>query len=146
MLCLQVQWQVPVNNLTILSNTLITDLISSYSCYQWPARKTVANQIATSSYIHLNEYLHSVKCGPLKDYDFQKSTWLYCGGSWWLSPFSKRRHRVFFMYHIALNSMNLLFHTLYIANNQAVFEKNPNCLIIHQYLISENDSRALILL
>ena len=40
----------------------------------------------------------------------------------------------------------VLFCTLCIANNQAISDENSSCLIIHLFLNTEDDSRALILL
>ena len=61
---------------------------------------------------------------------------LYCGGSWWLSPLSK------WSLNYLLNCSQLDEFVLFHA--QAVSDELSSCLIIHQFLNPEDDSRALI--
>ena len=78
----------------------------------------------------------------------QKRTWHYCGGLWLLSSIIIKFESL--KYLLVPNCFRLdefvLFCTLCIANNQAISDENSSCLIIHLFLNTEDDSRALILL
>ena len=146
-LCLQVQWTEPTNNMTILSNIPISDHLIRVQTTVISDRqeRTRGIQTVNSSYTWLKScFQWSVDlCRTMVT---KKDMTLL----WWLVVVIIIIKFKSLKYLLVPNCFRLdefvLFCTLCIANNQAISDENSSCLIIHLFLNTEDDSRALILL